>query len=957
MADAKPAAAPAKRVAVVTGDGKFGTVEEHEAQLVLEGGGRVLTKQEAAEQATQERYDAMPLAQKAVGYAEKAALATPFAPIVAAGMGDEAGPTASAFGGGTREGLTAGLSDGATRQLVQHFGTKDQADAYAERVQQTRDASPIARALGTVYGMGIGSALGPTNGAGLISEAGGLAARGASRALGGLAGGGALARALATGGELAARGAVEGALMGGGEAFGEAMLGDHDVVAEKVFAQMGLGALGGAAGGALLGGTGSLLASGYRAGTGAAASGLAKVMRRGESALSGATAKANAAADEAVALVKGAADDVAKGAKGLADEASAKAAAVAEEAKGLGKGLADDVAKGAQRQAEVGAAELQRQGQTLGEMTGQGIKQIEASAHESLAKAAKLETQKGWAQQAAFDAIGSGNGLQATRYVKQAEKYLPNGTRDVGEIMLRKGIIDTEGGAMKAAMNGRAADMLPKIVAEHEANGVRIGQITNASGATVKAADLHRVFDDVISDYSKIAGRESEVAAVKSYRDALFEKMNIADPRAAARGDWAAFDGRNTEATIQSFLEQRKGLDQIIYTEQKTLDPKGRLAALRDVRAGMEDAIMSKLDEASGKVPGELRSELAQLKRDHVALSIAKELAEDSAARAAKAGTFGLRDVIMGASSGAPMMLATKLVRERGQAAAAVILSKMADNGSLTKLVQSTDEMVSRAARGVVKPVSVTPASTGPSVGQRVASAVDRVAQAGKQPEAQKEPLRKRAEAAMQRVAAIKANPEAFNAELSRRVEEMSVNAPNVAGAYQLNAIRAAAFLASKMPVAADLDPLDPHKPPRLNDSQASSFMRYVEYTQRPSLFFEEVARGKVTYEGVETAKALMPRAFAQLQTETMDFLADYQAKNRVEVIPFKTRQALGALLDIPAVPSQRPGHMKFLQGNVLAGKPDDGTMQAPSAPAATAPKRPSGLATQQSEFDRLEGG
>jgi hypothetical protein len=63
--------------------------------------------------------------------------------------------------------------------------------------------------------------------------------------------------------------------------------------------------------------------------------------------------------------------------------------------------------------------------------------------------------------------------------------------------------------------------------------------------------------------------------------------------------------------------------------------------------------------------------------------------------------------------------------------------------------------------------------------------------------------------------------------------------------------------------------------------------------------------------------------------------------------VPIRQRERLGLLMDFPAVPSQRPGHIAFLQQNVV------GSEQASKAP--TGPNKPIQTRPQQTTYDRLE--
>jgi hypothetical protein len=535
---------------------------------------------------------------------------------------------------------------------------------------------------------------------------------------------------------------------------------------------------------------------------------------------------------------------------------------------------------------------------------------------------------RGLAYEQAWKAVGAGYGLQSTRFAGKAAKFLPNGVRDVGEVMMRKGIINAEEGVLGAAAKGTPGEMLPRIEAELENAGARLGEITTASPARVAVSDIQGAINGVAKVYEGKAGFSHVASAVRGYGAEL-----------------ESIVGRNApggEVTIQSLLEQRKALDQLVYQEAKTLDPKGRVAALREVRTKLEDLITDALDDASGKVPGALKQEYLATKKDYLALSIAREAAEDSAKRASKGATLGLGEkfavgqaLATGHFGAAPVLaLGGKLVRERGNAAAAVLLSKMADMGTLSRVVRAFDEQLGRSAKGLLAAPAKRPLPEAIPAGS----------------------VRERAEQAMKRVASFQADPDALVTKATRETEAMGAHAPEVASGVSRRMVDAYAFLASKVPAAADLDPLDPHPAPRLSDSEAASVARYAWYCERPARFFEEVEHGKLTAEGAETAQRLMPKAFAELQARTAEALATHMASGKS--VPFEQRLRIGTLLDFAADPSQRVDHMKFLQSNVIVTTGGDKTPGAgPPSPVATAPKRPLKIPTQQSALDRLEGG
>jgi len=267
--------------------------------------------------------------------------------------------------------------------------------------------------------------------------------------------------------------------------------------------------------------------------------------------------------------------------------------------------------------------------------------------------------------------------------------------------------------------------------------------------------------------------------------------------------------------------------------------------------------------------------------------------------------------------------IGSKLVRERGSAAGAVLLSRMADMGTITAAVKGVDSQISRAAKGLLTAPVARPL-----------------------PEAPVGTVHQRAERVMRAVADFQANPEAHAAAVTARTDALATTTPELAGVVAQRMTSAMAFLASKVPVAADPDPFDPHAAPKLNDGQAHELAAYGWYIEKPQRFFAEVEHGKITPEGVEVAKLTMPRAFAQLQSETADALAEMLSTNRKP--PYEQQRRLGALLEFPATPDQRADHIPFLQSNVAV------PVASGKLPGAATAQRPVKLASQQSSLDRL---
>lgn len=842
---------PTDKIKAYDRHGEKITIERGEIGKLYALGGKLATKQEITDAQLQADYDKQSLGQKALGYAKFAGPAGAIANVVGEAVTGKAGvadPALEAYREGAKGGATADIAHAAergAREAVGALGGAKTGQAFAERLDALKTASPTAYGAGEIAGMVggtlAGSEFAPVN---AIGKLGGVAEQAAGRALAGVAERGAVGKAAATAAELGARGVVEGGAYAGVQHASDILTHDPERAAEKLFSAEGLtswgkaigtGAAYGGTGGALLGGAGSLAASGARA-TGSA---LSRVMRRG-------------------------------------GEAVAEA----------GEGVATK----------------------LGEAAEVAAKHPETTSARSVLK--DLTTQegtKGLAYQRAWSSLGGGFGLQSTSFAKRASRYLQNGTRDVGEWLMRKGVLAPEAGIIDAARMGTPEAMIPKIQAAVEADGRRIGEITGASGGTIDAEALMNAIDDV-AKVPEAAGATRHVG--QAVRDLGF---NIMDSLGATQG--------KTAFAVQDVLRERKALDSVLFDTNR-IDPRLADRLKQELRAKMEGLVVDSLDVASGRLKGDLAKEYKALKKDYLAGMIALETAEDSAARATKAGFFGLKDLVAGGGS-IVKTAASKLARVHGDAVMATQLYQAAERGTLTKWVNRVDDQIGKAAKGLINP----PAKGQPKASERMPASKDL------------------AKTALARIGEFQADPAGFIDRTTRQTESLNNHSPEVAQALVQRSVSAMAFMASKVPVTPDPDPLDPHPAPKLTPGEQTELGRYWWYAEKPSRFFSEVARGKVTYEGAETAQVLMPLAFEELQQQTLEAIVDMKAKG--VKLPYRQELVIGTLMDIAAHPSQRPDHASFLQKNMLS-------LTEPPPPPA--PRRTAAPANQQrSSYDRLE--
>jgi hypothetical protein len=992
-----------KRVAVVDPEGKFATVDESDVENLPEGA-RVLTKQQLAEKAVEDRYEALPTGRKVLGALGTAASA--INPLTF-GSNPDAPPTAAAYGEGVREGLTGGLSQAGTRKLADAVGGKAAGDAHAQQIDEQETASPWAKGAGNVAGFLGGTALGAAGGApGAIGALGGLAEQGTERALASVAARGVLGRAATTAAGMGVRGALEGAAYGGLGEVSQGLLHDTPITGEKLYAALGHGALMGGALGTTLGFGGSLAASGARGILGKLVGGsnaIAGATEEGVSALRKGAREAQGNAEDALGSLGRQADDrqylrhtgkvrefTPEGIAGHTAEFGeipdrrlqivpmgdiehqevwdpTKLAALRKtyaEGKSLdpirlglgpeGKWVIEDGIHRTALAKELGMTHMAAettQSIPKGEIgrfyppVGGGPAETMVGALKDLTGAAKKPSALvDAAHDQAFRAAGGGMGLQSTRFAKQAAKYFggPEGTKNLGEMALRYGIVDAGEAAASpwkagwsAFKNGRPADMLPKAAAVDDMLGKKIGELTQASGARVNVGDISDAFGRVRAEPAGLAGNEHVVSAIDDYHRSLLNHLPIS---------------RDGTVSVQDLLKQRKGLDHIVYQETKTLDPGRRVAALRAVRGEMEELVTKALDDASGKMPGELRSEYEALKKDFHGVRILHETIEDSAARMSKHATLGLGEKLaLGASlaaghfaSGPILAVGGKVIKERGNAAAAAFLKRAADQGSFTKLLGDFDAKVSKAATGALK--------DGPS--KSTVRVPKRATAGGGTPDdadagrAQVAASQAKAADIIKTVGDMRANPQRLQGQLDEASAIVGRAAgPSAAQSYSGATIKAVNFISSYIPVKERRDPLDPRSVPPLTYDEADRLVRAATYATKPETVWDDFEKGKVTPEGLSAAKTFMPDSFAQFQQELMDRVQDHMLSNKR--LSDAQRLRVDKLLGYPAGPALKPAAIARLQSN-LSQAP-----QGPAKPPQTG--GPVNLDTKNTGFDSVE--
>ena len=548
-----------------------------------------------------------------------------------------------------------------------------------------------------------------------------------------------------------------------------------------------------------------------------------------------------------------------------------------------------------------------------------------------------LTEQSGSLRAMADDRAVKAMGLPASVY-KEAEARFPGGAKALAETDLKFGIVGKDVlDASPGAMAARAEAALDDV-------GKKIGETYKSTPAVVTWGQLEDATEKVIAPLRKGAGLEGKAASLDGYVESLAEHLGIASKAREMAGNGVSMGDagkvikslRDTEIPVQQLFEQRKVLDQIAFDESRALDPKLRVAKLREIRDGIQGAIYKGLDDSAAKAgtPGEAAA-LKELAHDYQGLSLINKGLESAAVSADRAPILGLKDLAAGVVggqgvTGLAFTAGHKLVRERGDAFAAIALRKLADFAESGAGLKVIDDQVAKSASGVV---SKTPKGAKTLPKPPITSSA-------------KEPLAQRYASAVRDVASMNANAKESADRLTR---EPIPNLPKTSSAMTMSLLRSSSYLASKVPETISTPALGQQLKPSTDDASAASFLRTYEAVRDPMSVLRNMERGKVTPEGVEALRVVSPKMFEQLQRHTLEVVMDRAAAGTP--IDYETRNKLSILLDIPTDPSHEPKMLAALQTPVA---PEGETPQNPSA-TGPAPDRPVQFETQPNSLDRIE--
>lgn len=243
----------------------------------------------------------------------------------------------------------------------------------------------------------------------------------------------------------------------------------------------------------------------------------------------------------------------------------------------------------------------------------------------------------------------------------------------------------------------------------------------------------------------------------------------------------------------------------------------------------------------------------------------------------------------------------TAFSKKRGNQLLAAGLDRMAQMRALSRANAAVEADIVKSVRAALGG-RVVPSTSGTGVLRRAS-------------------VRASAEAYHAKVAEVRdlaTNPEALAQRIGDATTGLSHIAPRTQAVLAQRAATAATFLASKIPAAdsqleGQLQPqlVRPLVPP----SDRARFMRFARAVDDPMTVLDDLARGAMSLEGVETMKTVYPALYERVATEVGERVAEARTD-----VPYARRVQLGMLLDTATDPTMVPSYLQTVAMVTAAG-------------------------------------
>ena len=476
---------------------------------------------------------------------------------------------------------------------------------------------------------------------------------------------------------------------------------------------------------------------------------------------------------------------------------------------------------------------------------------------------------RGMAGEQAWRALSPKNTQRITRMAED----IPGGVRAVGDLLLEKRIIqagDTVG----------SEQVLARIQKAKEEAGQLLGALRDAHDAAgIKGPVLGRLIDDFDS---KVMGR---LEALPSMNAGSISRVD------ALKEDLAkyAVDGR---LTFGKATELRQRLDDSIkWTSPAPGAPANELNdALKGMRRSLESEVERAIDEGGSNLGADYR----KLKGDYRKLSIAEAASEDGVSRRLQNRKASPTDYLTfagGLATGhAGLALvggaAHHIVRERGNATAAVMLDKISSYGVVRAARDKADRQISRGV-GRFFGEERTKVLAHPSFLE--GSHEERVERLAKS-----------------------ITSGAFLDKTAEAIDPIAAHLPKTSGAFVKSSQRVMSYLATLLPKSTPGSTATPHLDTvEWSDSDKARFGRAVDIAHDPMTVLPELESGTITPDQAQGLRTMYPGLYTQMCDELANKLAAQK-----DPLSYEQRLSLSVFLGQPCDPSLEQTFIGTMQAN-----------------------------------------
>lgn len=539
-------------------------------------------------------------------------------------------------------------------------------------------------------------------------------------------------------------------------------------------------------------------------------------------------------------------------------------------------------------------------GGLIGGAGGAGIEGLSTGA-KALAKVA-APAAKGAAEEMAVKA------LNPRKLFEGKIEDLPGGARALGRDLLDMGLVKP---------GDNVEHIAPRITAAVDDVGSRIGKVADDIDAKGLAAQHMPTVEEIGAKLRAAADKEFKgLTSVHSSNYAAIDNV-IADME-------AKFGGPQGQPTLGGLRELRGMIDGRINWNSP--DATGYKIA----RRALEDEAETVIDKAAPKMGGDIFAEYKSAKALYRKLSVARDAVDDAVTRKGANASLSLTDKMLATGQmagglasgiGAPLAMAkglvvgtgSKIVRERGASTAATFLDKIAELGALSKTVDAVDARAESAMSRFMEGKPTEYASL------KTASKAERDA---------------RYEAAAKRIKAAVTSPAEHSDAIAHGLGAIVQHAPKMASVATQTAARASVYLSSRLPQTPPSRTIQPqfdkYDPPAADKEK---FLRCVRAADDPLSIIDDMSRGRLTRDGVQTVKEVYPGLYKELQQMAMQKAVDAK-----KPLNYNQKLQLGLLLEVPTDATLQPDFIKAMQDTFAeqggGAPPTGGKMPGP-------PKRP----------------